>query len=153
MEKLEEVDLGKLELMRELDESFRQVRRLLLAEWNNYNVHGLGLTHGKMLTILSQSGAQKASVLAEGLMITSGGATGIADRLIDLGYIKRERSEQDRRIVMLDITEEGKKAVILIETVRNKLMRKLFEGMSEASMEQGIRLFEQMKSNMTASDK
>lgn len=134
--------------MRKLDESFRQVRRQINAEWNTYNVHGLGMTHGRMLTILAQSGAQKASALAELLLITSGGVTGIADRLIELGYVKRERGEKDRRVVMLDITEEGLKAVKLIESVRSQLMHKLFEGMSEQDMEQGLQLFEHMSRNM-----
>lgn len=147
---MDEFNVEKLALMKRLDESFRQVRRLIHAEWNNYNVHGLGMTHGRMLTILAESGAQKASALAEQLHITSGGVTGIADRLIELGYIKRERGEQDRRVVMLDITEEGLKSVNLIETVREKLMLKLFDGMSEEDMAQGLRLFEQMRGNMEA---
>ncbi|WP_419872244.1 MarR family winged helix-turn-helix transcriptional regulator [Candidatus Pristimantibacillus sp. PTI5] len=145
---MEASSAGKLELMRKLDESFRQVRRQINAEWNTYNVHGLGMTHGRMLTILTQSGAQKASALAEQLLITSGGVTGIADRLIELGYVKRERGEKDRRVVMLDITEEGLKAVKLIESVRSQLMHKLFEGMSEQDMEQGLQLFEHMSRNM-----
>lgn len=134
--------------MRRLDESFRQVRRQINAEWNTYNVHGLGMTHGRMLIILAQSGAQKASALAEQLLITSGGVTGIADRLIELGYVKRERGEQDRRVVMLDITDEGLKIVNLIETIRSKMMHKLFDGMSVADMELGLKLFEQMSKNM-----
>lgn len=138
----------RLELMRRLDESFRQVRRQINAEWNTYNVHGLGMTHGRMLTILAQSGAQKASALADQLLITSGGVTGIADRLIELGYVKRERGEQDRRVVMLDITDEGFKIVNLIETIRSKMMHKLFDGMSAADMELGLKLFEQMSRNM-----
>ena len=34
-------------------------------------------------------------------------ATGIIDRLVKNGYVKRERSETDRRIVVLRLTEEG----------------------------------------------
>ncbi|HTG69907.1 MAG TPA: MarR family transcriptional regulator [Candidatus Udaeobacter sp.] len=138
----------RLELMRRLDESFRQVRKQINAEWNTYNVHGLGMTHGKMLIILAESGAQKASAMADQLQITSGGVTGIADRLIELGYVKRERGEQDRRVVMLDITDEGLKIVNLIETIRSKMMHKLFDGMSVADMEIGLKLFEQMSRNM-----
>ena len=34
-------------------------------------------------------------------------ATGIIDRLVKNGYIKRDRSETDRRIVILRLTDEG----------------------------------------------
>ncbi|OBZ12502.1 hypothetical protein A7975_15910 [Bacillus sp. FJAT-26390] len=147
-DRLEASSAERLELMRRLDESFRQVRRQINAEWNTYNVHGLGMTHGRMLTILAQSGAQKASALAEQLLITSGGVTGIADRLIELGYVKRERGEKDRRVVMLDITEAGLEIVKLIETIRMKMMHRLFDGMSIANMEQGLYIFEHMSKNM-----
>ncbi|WP_169507535.1 MarR family winged helix-turn-helix transcriptional regulator [Paenibacillus harenae] len=145
---MKESNADKLVLMRRLDEAFRQVRRHVNAEWNTYNVHGLGMTHGRMLTILAESGPQKASALAEQLHITSGGVTGIADRLIELGFIQRTRGEQDRRVVMLGITDEGKKNVELIETVRTKIMFKLFDGMSIDEMASGLALFERMNMNM-----
>lgn len=145
---MESSSAEKQDLMRRLDESFRQVRRQINSEWNTYNVHGLGMTHGKMLIILEQLGAQNSSALAEQLFITSGGVTGIADRLIELGYIKRERSEKDRRVVMLEITAEGRGIVKLIENVRWKLMHRLYQGMSVEDMENGVQLFEQMSRNM-----
>lgn len=135
-------------LMRSLDESFREVRKLILAEWNKENVHTLGMTHGRMLIILSEMGPQKASALAESLRITSGGVTGIADRLIELGYVTRERSEQDRRAVFLQLTDEGKAMVKTMMEVREKVMRKLFHGMSTEDMIKGLELFRLMSANM-----
>lgn len=38
-------------------------------------------------------------------------ATGIADRLVKKGYILRDRSESDRRIVILKLTEEGSQLI------------------------------------------
>lgn len=138
----------KLELMKQLDESFRQVRRQINSEWNSYNVHGLGITHGRMLVILGESGPLKASALAEQLTITSGGVTGIADRLIELGYIERERGEQDRRVVMLHLTEEGKKMVELIAKIRNQIMIRLFDGMTVEEMQQSLNLFHMLSKNL-----
>ncbi len=146
-EKLE-IEEGSLELMRKLDETFRQVRRKIHSAWNSYNVHGLGMTHGRMLTILHESGAQKASAMAEQLQITSGGVTGIADRLIELGYVKRTRGTEDRRVVMLDITDKGGEAIKLINEVRTQLMYRLFGEMETKDMEQALLLFERMNANM-----
>ncbi|MFC4776551.1 MarR family winged helix-turn-helix transcriptional regulator [Paenibacillus sp. GCM10023252] len=145
---MEPGNLDKLSLMQELDEAFRQVRRLIFTEWNKNNVHGLGMTHGKMLILLSEQGPQKASALADALSITSGAITGIADRMIELGYIKRERSEQDRRIVMMELTEEGQALVSKIMKVRQELMLKLFHGMSAEEMSQAIDIFRRMSVNL-----
>ncbi|HYE83393.1 MAG TPA: MarR family transcriptional regulator [Clostridia bacterium] len=46
-------------------------------------------------------------------------ATGIVDRLVKSGYIIRGRSETDRRIVVLTLTEEGKK---LIEKLKSMML-------------------------------
>jgi DNA-binding MarR family transcriptional regulator len=139
---------SRIELMRKLDETFRQVRRKIHSAWNSYNVHGLGMTHGRMLTILDESGPQKASAMAEQLHITSGGVTGIADRLIELGYVQRTRGVEDRRVVMLDITEKGHQAIEVINEVRTQLMHKLFGDMAFSDMEQALLLFERMNVNM-----
>lgn len=38
-------------------------------------------------------------------------ATGIADRLVRSGYIRRERSESDRRVVILTLTGKGSQLI------------------------------------------
>lgn len=38
-------------------------------------------------------------------------ATGIADRLVRSGYIRRERSESDRRVVILTLTDKGSQLI------------------------------------------
>ncbi|MEK3882758.1 MarR family transcriptional regulator [Paenibacillus sp. PL2-23] len=138
----------RLELMKSLDESFREVRRLILAEWNRVNAHGLGMTHGRMLIVLSENGPLKATQLAEALFITGGGVTGIADRLIELGYVTRKRSEQDRRSVLLALTDDGRAMVHTMLDLREKVMLKLFRGMSSEDMCKAIELFGQMSRNM-----
>ena len=109
-------------LMRRLDESFREIRKLIHAEWNRYNVHGLGMNHARMLFILEDEGAQKVSYLAERLSITNGGVTGISDRLIELGYVRRNRSSEDRRVVLLELSDEGRAVVENISKVRKSVI-------------------------------
>ncbi|MDF2834453.1 MAG: hypothetical protein K0Q63_93 [Paenibacillus sp.] len=140
---------GRYALMKELDDIFREVRKLIIAEWNKNNMHGLNMTHGRMLIILSESGSIRSSELAERLSITNGGVTGLADRLIDLGFVKRERSEQDRRAVQLMLTEEGEAVVGAMMRTREHVMMKLFHNLSEEDMMSGITLFRQMSRNMT----
>lgn len=140
---------GRYALMKELDDIFREVRKLIIAEWNQNNTHGLNMTHGRMLIILSETGAIRSSELAERLSITNGGVTGLADRLIDLGFVKRERSEQDRRAVQLMLTDEGQAVVGEMMRTREHVMMKLFHNLSEEDMMNGITLFRQMSRNMT----
>lgn len=141
-------DQVKLEKLREMDDVFRKLRRLINAEYNRFNVHGLGMTEGKMVIILAQHGPQKASAMAEWLRITSGAVTGISDRLIELGYVERSRSEYDRRIVMLSVTDEGRKLENQVMEMRERIMFKLFDGFELNDMEKAIDIFVRMSNNL-----
>jgi len=66
------------------------------------------------LSLLDKNKQYKMSTLKRELSITGAGATGIADQLIKKGLAKRERSNEDRRIVNIRITDKGKK---LLESV------------------------------------
>ncbi|GKU75612.1 hypothetical protein L3i20_v200090 [Paenibacillus sp. L3-i20] len=145
---MEEAREQKLIIMKQLDEAFREVRKLILAEWNRTNKQALGMSHGRMLINLHEAGPQKSTSLAENLSITNGAITGVADRLIELGYVTRERSEQDRRAVVLKLTENGEAMVQSMLKVREKVMLKLFHGLSIDEMEQGLDLFRKMSKNM-----
>jgi DNA-binding MarR family transcriptional regulator len=64
-----------------------------------------------MLFKLDHHGPQRVSQLAEALCITAGAVTGAADRLLSEGYIERTRDEDDRRVVYIQITDQGKSIV------------------------------------------
>ncbi|GLX69436.1 MarR family winged helix-turn-helix transcriptional regulator [Paenibacillus glycanilyticus] len=143
-----DLDQDKLQKLRELDDVFRKLRRLINAEYNRFNAHGLGMTEGKMVIILAEHGPQKASAMAEWLRITSGAVTGISDRLIDLGYVERSRSEFDRRIVMLSVTDEGRKLVDFIMEMRERIMFKLYDGFEIDDIEKATDIFIRMSDNL-----
>ncbi|WP_336784435.1 MarR family winged helix-turn-helix transcriptional regulator [Paenibacillus sp. MMO-177] len=143
-----DLDQEKLHKLRELDDVFRKLRRLINSEYNRFNVHGLGMTEGKMVIILAQQGPQKASTMAELLRITSGAVTGISDRLIDLGFVERSRSEYDRRIVMLSVTDEGRKLVDHVMEMRERIMFKLYDGFELDDIEKATDIFIRMAANL-----
>lgn len=51
-----------------------------------------------------------SSVVAKKLSVTMGTLTKSIDRLTRNGYVLRERSEEDKRLVLLSLTEKGKRA-------------------------------------------
>ncbi len=48
--------------------------------------------------------------LSKRLMVTGGNVTGLTDRLVSEGLVKRTRSEQDRRTQFVELTEEGRQS-------------------------------------------
>ena len=56
------------------------------------------------------SGENTMSVVAKKLGITAGSLTTSVNSLVNKEYVTRQRSEEDRRVVFLKLTEKGKRA-------------------------------------------
>ena len=71
--------------------------------------HDLPLTWFDLLSRIKQAPGQRLRMhqLEEASLFTRSGITGLADRLEQAGFVRRERSTEDRRGVYLAITEAG----------------------------------------------
>lgn len=57
---------------------------------------------------LAQVGSLKITEISEHFGCTAGAATGMTDKLEERGLVQRVRSSEDRRIVQVMLTDEGK---------------------------------------------
>ena len=71
--------------------------------------HDLPLTWFDVLSRIKQAPGQRLRMhqLEEASLFTRSGITGLADRLEKAGFVRRERSAEDRRGVYLAITQAG----------------------------------------------
>lgn len=69
--------------------------------------HGLTAVQWAPLMIISRGGNPTAASLARDLNTDTGAMTRMLDRLEAKGLLTRSRSVQDRRVVMLTLTEQG----------------------------------------------
>jgi DNA-binding MarR family transcriptional regulator len=67
---------------------------------------GLNATDLNCLNILSFSGEMTAGELARATGLTTASITGVADRLEEAGYVRRERDPKDRRRVVIRLVLE-----------------------------------------------
>jgi DNA-binding MarR family transcriptional regulator len=67
---------------------------------------GLNATDLNCLNILSFSGEMTAGELARATGLTTASITGVADRLEEAGYVRRERDQKDRRRVVIRLVLE-----------------------------------------------
>jgi len=63
------------------------------------------------MLIVDRHGEVIMSQIADYLNIPLSTATGLINRLVKHGYVKRERSETDRRIVVIRLADPGKETV------------------------------------------
>ncbi len=71
----------------------------------------VSLTQYRALVVLASRGPQRASDLADELHVHSSTAGRMTERLVRKGLVERERSTEDRRTVVLRLTQRGKELV------------------------------------------
>ncbi|MBW7454227.1 MarR family winged helix-turn-helix transcriptional regulator [Paenibacillus sepulcri] len=131
-----------------LENAFIQMKRRMDSEWTKTSNFGLNAMQARILIRLDEDGSQKASALAEQLLITAGAITGIADKLIDMEYLERVRDLEDRRVVYLVITDKGKDVVQKLKDKRAEISEMMFTGLSQDDVRELTRLFNQVIANM-----
>ena len=78
--------------------------------------------------------SQKSSEVARKMSITMGTLTKAVDALNRKGYVNRVRSEDDKRVVRLLLTEKGKKAFYHHEQFHRQMIEHTKEGLNDSEM-------------------
>jgi DNA-binding MarR family transcriptional regulator len=73
---------------------------------------GIGSADLECLDIVALRGPMPAGAIAEAVGLTSGAITGVVDRLERAGLARRERSRDDRRIVMVRLLPAVERRVV-----------------------------------------
>jgi DNA-binding MarR family transcriptional regulator len=104
----------------------RRVTRML--------AEGHGLTGSQLLVlkILEPVGQLSLSALSERIRAKNSTVTGIIDRMERDGLVSRRRSEEDRRVVFLELTGKGKKLASGVQVDPMHLFRALLEDLPHA---------------------
>lgn len=76
------------------------------------------------------SGIQTMTDVADKLGITVGTLTTAINRLVNKGYVERNRSEEDRRVVEIGLSKKGRLAFKIHEAFHREMVKNMIEGLS-----------------------
>jgi DNA-binding MarR family transcriptional regulator len=96
---------------------------------------GLSMTHWHLLILLARHGELSMSRLAEVQGISLSNATGLVDRLDERGLIERVRVPDDRRIVMVRVSDQGREQLAAVDLLREELIRRVIGRLKPAQVE------------------
>ena len=112
----------------------------------------LGLTDAqwKPLLLLQQGGCTTAVDLSRIACHDAGSVTRLLDRLEAKGLVQRVRSAEDRRVVNLELTEEGKKIAAQVPEIIAGLGNEVLKGFSRDEFDQFTNLLTRALANARA---
>jgi len=112
--------------------------------------HGLTDAQWKPLWMLQTGRASNAIELAREMMVDAGAITRMLDRLEAKGLLERVRSETDRRVVHLRLTEAGSAAASQVPHVLASVNNDFLRGFTAKEFEQLRALLDRMHANGSA---
>ena len=100
-------------------------RALITGEYKNISVNDMHIINA--VGIREQ---KNMSTVARELNVTVGTLTIAVNNLVKKGYIQRMRSQEDRRVVLISLTEQGKKAYYHHKDFHEKMVLAVLKGLN-----------------------
>lgn len=123
-------------------------RRRLANEVENY-----GLTVPQFITLRalhSSSEGLTMSALAEACYQISATMTGVVDRLAERNLVQRQRSLDDRRVLVVTLTGEGKQMMEQIENRQIERVARIFQALPANERKELLRIMARYLENILA---
>lgn len=103
---------------------------ILLIEERNLKKRGLknlSITEVHIIEAIKKVEYPSMSEVASRLMVTVGTLSTSVNRLVQKGYVKSERSDRDRRVVLVSLTDSGEEAYEIHEQFHEKMINRVLE--------------------------
>lgn len=105
----------------------------------------------QVLAIIEGEGAPlPPSVVAERMVTTSGTMTSILDTLVRRGLVVRTPHPDDRRMLLIDITDAGREVVDLVLPVTHRVNKEMFSMLTEPERQQLLALLGRVQERLAA---
>ena len=116
--------------------------RMFRAVNDEMNSCGLSMARTKVLSKLHELGPTRQNVLAAEFGLSPHSITDIVDGLERLGLAERRADPTDRRAKLVAITDVGEASLDVANATRERLLKHIFGGLSEADRETFLRLLD-----------
>jgi MarR family 2-MHQ and catechol resistance regulon transcriptional repressor len=108
----------------------------------SFAAQGIGLSDFMVLEVLLHKGPQTISSIGDKVLLASASMTSAIDRLESHGLVRRRSSDSDRRIRLVELTDEGRGFIVEIYARHEKDLEFIA---SELSNEERRALYEGLK--------
>ena len=101
-----------------------------------------------VLAILDKEGQTKMKNLAQFMHVTTADMTGLVERLVKSGYVVRVFLPEDRRVIKIQLTPEGRGLVKRVTQEKKKMVMRIFGKISEQDRQDYLGILERIKDTL-----
>jgi DNA-binding MarR family transcriptional regulator len=126
--------VGRELVERIMDEFHGAMRELRCAGTERLVKAGVSMTHLHVMGLLSRHGETSMSRIADLLDVSLSNATGLIDRMAERGLVERVRVPDDRRVVLVRLSDGGQAQLDALEMLRRDMLQKILARMDAAQL-------------------
>ncbi len=127
---------GEQELAERIITEFRAAFRELRCIGSERMLRqGLSMSHLHAMSVLERHGEMPMSRFAEQLDVSLSNATGLVDRMEERGWIERYRVPDDRRVVMVRITDPGRAVLAEADLLKDDMLHSVLAALDRPRLE------------------
>lgn len=126
---------------------YTESRRLTKGMASQYGLTGPQLT---VVKLLESIGDISLSSLSERIRAQNSTVTGIIDRMEREGLVKRERSQSDRRVVFIRLTDKGRRLAADIQVEPMEMFRSALESLTRDDVRELLRILNKLQKRVRA---
>ncbi|SFR14106.1 MarR family winged helix-turn-helix transcriptional regulator [Desulfoscipio geothermicus] len=131
-----------------LDEMLQHFLRRIHLELADVLDKGVTGNQFVVMKMICDRGRATVSEVAGDLCVSLSAVTALVDRLCRAGMVVRRRSEEDRRVVWLELTDEGRNMVNVCQEGRRRVIQRYLGRLDEADLLHMIKNYEKILSFM-----
>lgn len=105
----------------------------------------LSMQEIKAVEFLGRTGPSKMKALSDYLKLAVSSTTTLVDNLEAKGAVRRERSTEDRRVVMLALTKEGMRDYEVTLAAYRQFCRRILMALPRTDQDHLLRIFEKIR--------
>lgn len=103
-----------------------------------------GKSELRILDLIGRLGPRTMTEVSEAVRLSTSAVTSIMDALVEKDLVKRERCEDDRRVVRVELTGNGKKVFQQILEFHLRIVRGMLSSLDNTEQDTLIGLFRKM---------
>lgn len=128
------------EAMRAYGRALAVADPIRLRFWDD---RGLTMAQLRLMFHLLDHDSRPVGELADEMNVRPATMTGLTDRLVRHGLIERLADDEDRRVVRVALTDEGRRVIGEIEVASRAYLDRIFQEMGPEAVERLVRAFEE----------
>ena len=129
-------------LLDALDQLSRHINRQIYRQ--NHRRMAMGHGQGRLLRLLEQEGSMTQAALSERAQLRPPTVAELLEKLENAGMIARARDTEDRRRMIVSVTERGRSEIESLRDSGAQFAEDLFSGLTENEIETMLALVEKL---------